>query len=42
MLDGFLGLIDGILQVLVAIDRNLERGSSGKGRWVGGTTEKYL
>jgi hypothetical protein len=42
VLDGFLGLIDGILQVLVAINGNLERGSAGKGRWVGGTTKKDL
>ena len=38
MLDGFLGLIDGSLQVLVASGGHLERGSVGKGKGVGGTT----
>jgi hypothetical protein len=42
MLDGFLGLIDGILQVLVASGGHLERGSVGKEKWVGGTTKKDL
>jgi hypothetical protein len=42
MLDGFLGLIYGSLQVLVASGVHLERGSVGKGKWVGGTTEKEL
>ena len=39
MLDGVLGLIDGSLHALVASGGNLERGSAGKGKWVGGTTK---
>jgi hypothetical protein len=42
LLDGFLGLMDGSLQVLVASGGHLERVSAGKGKWVGGTIEKDL
>jgi hypothetical protein len=42
LLDGFLGLIHGRLHVLVVSGGHLERGSAGKGKWVGGTTEKDL
>jgi hypothetical protein len=42
LLDGSLGLIDEILQVLVASGGHLERGSAGKGKWVGETTKKDL
>ena len=38
MLDGFLRFIDGILHLLVASVVHLERGTEGKGKWVGGTT----
>jgi hypothetical protein len=42
MLDGFMGLIYGSLQDLVASGGHLDMGSVGKGKWVGGTTEKEL
>jgi hypothetical protein len=42
MLDGFLGLIDGSLQVFLASGGHLKRGSASKEKWVGGTTKKDL
>jgi hypothetical protein len=41
MFDGDMGLIDGILEVLVASGGHLERGGVGEEKiWVGGTTKK--
>jgi hypothetical protein len=42
LLEGLLGVIDGSLQVLVASVGHLDMGSVGKGKLVGGTTEKDL
>jgi hypothetical protein len=41
-LDGVMGFIVGSLQVLVASGGHWERGSAGKGKWVGGTRKKDL
>ena len=40
MFDGDMGLIDGILEILVASGGHLERGSEGKEKWVAGTTKR--
>jgi hypothetical protein len=43
MFDGYMGLIDGSLEFLVASGGHLERGSAGKEKkWVGGPKKKGL